>query len=105
MVPSTERDSELVTDLAAQRARLSKSKMVGVRGLAAADEARLLHNIAKVVPVAISPRRPDRQHALIDAHLIDAGFIHLANLLATSAATFRSFYVHDLSAFGWQELE
>ena len=67
MVPSAERDSELVTYLAAQRARLSESKMVGVRGLAAAHEARLLGDIAKVLPVAIAPWCRDCQHAFIDA--------------------------------------
>ena len=67
MVPSAEGDSELVTDLAAQRARLSESKMVGVRRLAAAHEARLLGDIAKVLPVAIATRRGDRQHTLVDA--------------------------------------
>src|SRR5215475_9820876 len=66
MVPSAERDSELVTYLAAQRARLSESKMVGVRGLAAAHEARLLGDIAKVLPVAIAPWCRDHEDALVD---------------------------------------
>jgi hypothetical protein len=104
MVPTAERDSELVTDLAAQRAGLGESKMVGVRGLAAAHEARLLGDIAKVLSVAIAPRRRNCQHALIDAHLIGAAFIHLSNLRNTSAETFRKIYVYDLSAFGRQEL-
>src|SRR5262245_31228875 len=104
MVPSAERDSELVTDLAAQRAGLGESKMVGVRGLAAAHETRLLGDIAKVLPVAIAPRRRDCQHALIDADSIGAGFIQLVNLVTTSAETFRRIDVHDLSAFGRQEL-
>src|SRR5262245_47138512 len=67
MVPSAERDSELVTDLAPQRTGLGESKMVGVRGLAAAHEARLLGDIAKVPPVAIAARRGDREDALVDA--------------------------------------
>jgi hypothetical protein len=104
MVPSAERDSELVTYLATERAGLRESKMVGVRGRAAADETRLLGDIAKVLPVAIAPRSRDCEDALIDAHLIGAGFIHLANLVTTSAATFRRVHVHDLSAFGRQEL-
>jgi hypothetical protein len=104
MVPSAERDSELVTDLAAERAGLGESKMVGVGRLAAAHEARLLGDIAKVLPVAIATRSRDCQHALIDAHLIGAGFIHLANLVTTSAGTFMRIDVHDLSAFGWKEL-
>src|SRR5262249_42848343 len=104
MVPSAERDSELVADLAAERTWLRESKMVGVRGLAAAHEARLLGDIAKVLPVAIAPRRRHCQHALIDADMIGAGFIHLANLVTTGADTFRRTDVHDLSAFGRQEL-
>src|SRR5262245_53084539 len=102
MVPSAERDSELVAYLAAQRAGLGESEMVGVRGLAAAHEARLFGDIAKVLAVAIAPRRRDCQHALIDAGLIGAGFIHVANLVTTSAETFRRIDVHDLSAFGRQ---
>src|SRR5262249_5727251 len=111
MVPAAERDSDLVTDLAAQRAGLGESKMVGVRGLAAAHEARLLGDIAKVLSVAIAPRSRKGQHALIDAHLIGidahligAAFIHLSNLRNTSAEIFRKIYVYDLSAFGRQEL-
>src|SRR5260370_39478768 len=100
MVPTAERDSELVTDLAPQRAGLGESKMMGVRGLATAHEARLLRDIAKVLPVAIAPRRRHREHALIDAGLISAGFIDLANLLTTGAEPFRTIDVHDLSAFG-----
>ena len=67
MVPSAERDCELVTDLAAQRTRLSESKMVGVRGLAAAHEARLLGDIAKVLPVAVATRGSDREDTFVDA--------------------------------------
>src|SRR5262245_31026742 len=97
MVPSAERDSELVTDLAAQGAWLGESKMVGIRGLAAAHEARLLGDIAKVLPVAIAARRRDCQHALIDGHFISATFNDLPNLV--SAET-RRIDVHDLSTFG-----
>jgi hypothetical protein len=101
MVPSAERDSELVTDLATQGAGLGKSKMVRVRGLAAAHEARLLGDIAKVLPVAIAARGRHTEHALIDADLLN---IRIASLLTTSAATFRTIDIHDLSAFRWQEL-
>src|ERR1700746_2831076 len=66
MVASAELDSELVTDLAAQRAGLGESKMVGVRGLAAAHEARLLGDIAKVLAAAIATRGRDREDALVD---------------------------------------
>ena len=101
MMPSAERDSELVTYLAAQGAGLGESKMVRVRGLAAAHETRLLGDIAKVLPVAIAARGRHTEQALIDADLLN---IRVADLLTTSAATFRTIDIHDLSAFQWQEL-
>src|SRR5262249_6517325 len=67
MMPATEWDRELIADLAAKRTGLGKSEVVGVRGLAGADEARLLGDVAKVPPVAIAPRRRDREDALVDA--------------------------------------
>jgi len=36
VMPPTERDRELIADLAAKRARLGKTEVVGIRGLAAA---------------------------------------------------------------------
>jgi diadenosine tetraphosphatase ApaH/serine/threonine PP2A family protein phosphatase len=37
VMPATEWDRELIADLATERARLGKSEVVGVRGLAAAQ--------------------------------------------------------------------
>src|SRR5260221_12090564 len=74
MMPTAEGDRELIADLAAERARLRESEVVGVRGLAAAHETRLLGDIAKVLPVAIPPRRSDGEDALVDAlRLIGGG--------------------------------
>src|SRR5262249_35036051 len=42
MVSATERDRELVADLAAERRCLGKAQMMGISGTAAADKARLL---------------------------------------------------------------
>src|SRR5258705_7326815 len=67
VMPSAERDRELIADLAAERAGLGKSEMVGVRGLAAANETGLMGDIAKVLPVSIAPRGRNREHALVDA--------------------------------------
>ena len=67
VMPSTERDTELVTHLATKRARLGKSEVVGIRGLAAAHEARLLCDIAQMLPVAIATRGREREGALVDA--------------------------------------
>ena len=67
MMPAAEWDYEFIADLAAERTRLGKSEVVGVRGLAAADEARLLGDVAQMLPVAIAPRGSDREDALVDA--------------------------------------
>ena len=67
VMSATEWDRELITDFAAKRTRLSKSEVVGVGGLAGADEARLLHDIAQVLSVAIAPRGSEREDALVDA--------------------------------------
>src|SRR6516165_2071193 len=67
MMPAAEWDRELIADLTAERARLSKSEVVGVRGLAAAEQTRLLGDIAQVLPVAIATRGRDCEDALIDA--------------------------------------
>src|SRR6266511_2861007 len=73
MMPAAEWDRELIADLAAERAGLGKSEVVGVRGLAAAHETRLLGDIAQVLPVAIAPWSGDREDALVDA-------LHLTSL-------------------------
>ena len=56
MMPATEWDRELIADLAAERARLREPEVMGIRGLAAAHETRLLGDVAKVLPVAIAAR-------------------------------------------------
>jgi len=65
VMPSTEWDRELIADLAAECAGLRESEVVEVRGLAAADEARLLGDIAQMLPVAIPTC--EREDALVDA--------------------------------------
>src|SRR5215831_3070450 len=67
VMPAAERDRELIADLAAERTGLGESEVVGVRRLAATQEARLLGDVAKVLPVAIATRRSDREDALVDA--------------------------------------
>src|SRR4029450_5071264 len=101
---AAERNGKFIACFAAERARLHKSDVMRIRGLAAAQQAGLLHQKAKVVSVAIAPRRRHSEHALIDAHLISAAFIDFANLVTTGAYTFRRIDTHDLSAFGRQEL-
>ena len=62
-----ERDREFIAGLAAERPRLHVAKMMRVGWLAAAHQARLLGDIAKVFPVAIATRGGDREDALVDA--------------------------------------
>ena len=66
MVPAAERDGELVADLAAERARLGKSQMVSVRGLSAANQARVLGDRPDVLPVADPTSLRQGQQALVD---------------------------------------
>ena len=67
MMAATKWDRELIADLAAQRTGLGKSEVMGVRGLAAAQETRLVGDIAQLLPVAIATRGRDREDALVDA--------------------------------------
>ncbi len=55
MVSATERDRELVADLAAERRCLGKAQVMGIGGAAAADEARLLGYRLDVVTVTDPP--------------------------------------------------
>src|SRR5436190_324432 len=64
---AAEPDSEFIAHFAAARPRLQIEKMMRIRLFAAADETRLLGNIAKVLPVAIAPGGSNREDALVDA--------------------------------------
>jgi glycerol dehydrogenase-like iron-containing ADH family enzyme len=55
MVNATERDRELVADLAAERRCLGKAQMMGIGGTAAADQARLLGYRFDVVAITNPP--------------------------------------------------
>src|SRR5215472_10294333 len=66
MVPATERDRELVANLAAERRRLGKAQMMGIGGAAAADQARLLGYRLDVVTVTDPSSCRQRQDAFLD---------------------------------------
>ena len=67
MVDPAERHRELVAHLATERAGLRRAKMMGVRGLTAADQAGLRGNELTMCFVASAPRFADRKHAFVDA--------------------------------------
>ena len=64
---AAERDGEFVARFAAERPWLQVAKMMRIGLFAAADQARLLGNIAKVLPVAIATRCRKDEPALVDA--------------------------------------
>jgi hypothetical protein len=62
MMPATQWDSKLITDLAAERARLGKAQGGGwSEGLRPADETCLLGDLAKVLAFAIAPWGSERR--------------------------------------------
>ena len=67
MMRAAERDGEFIAGLAAERPRLQVAEMMRIGLFAAADETRLLGNIAKVLAVSIAPRCRNHEHALVDA--------------------------------------
>ena len=88
---AAERDGELIAGLAAERPRLQVAEMMRIGLFAAADEARLLGNLAKVLQVAIAPRCRNDEPALVDAgglievvvclrtHLMDANTLNTSS--------------------------
>src|SRR5215471_19714985 len=64
---AAERNGEFVARFAAERPWLQIAKMMRIGLFAAADEARLLGDITKVLPVTIAPRGCKDEHALVDA--------------------------------------
>ena len=91
MMRAAERDGEFIAGLAAERPRLQVAEMMRIGLFAAADETRLLGNIAKVLAVSIAPRCRNHERALVDAlgliELVVSVRTHLmdANTLDTSA--------------------
>ena|SRR6478672_8484733 len=67
VMQATERDREFIARFAAQRAWLDVPKMMRVRWLAAADEARLLSDEAQMLAISIPARCSERQGAFINS--------------------------------------
>jgi len=67
VMPAAEWDRELIADLAAERTGLREPEMMGVGGLTAAHETRLLGDVAQVLRVAIPARSSNSEDALVDA--------------------------------------
>ena len=66
VVSTAQRHGELVAHFAAKCPALCKAQMMGIRGLATANQTRLLGHMSDMVAVANPARLRQRQHALID---------------------------------------
>ena len=66
MMATAQGDSELIADLAAERPALGETHVVGVAGLAATEETRLLRHKAHMLPIADAPRLWMSQCGIID---------------------------------------
>jgi hypothetical protein len=98
---AAEGDGEFIAHFAAERSRLQVAKMMGIGLLAAANEARLLGNIAKVLSVTIAPRRRNEERALVDAvGLIEVDVSFRARLMGSTWSS----VVCDFRGCGWREL-
>jgi len=67
MVCPAQRDGELVADLETETAGLRKPQMMGIAGLAAANEASLFGHEPQMGLVTQATRHGDCQHALVNA--------------------------------------
>src|SRR5262245_19247185 len=105
MMPATERDREIIADLAPKRTRLRECEVVGVRGPAAAQQAGLLRDVAQMLPVAIAPGRRDCEGALVNTVSLAGigafgGGIHLGR----GNLGYRRLIVRDCGGLGSWEL-
>ena len=66
MMNTAERHRELVAHFATERTRLRGAKMMGIRGLTAADQTGLLRHKAHMVAIADAPRLGMGENGLID---------------------------------------
>src|SRR5579863_5323809 len=66
MMATAKGDSELIADLAAERPALGETHVVGVAGLAATDETRLLRHKAHMFAIADAPRLWMARYGIID---------------------------------------
>ena len=66
MMSTAKRNSEFVANFACQGGALCKAQVMSISRTAAADEARLLGDLSRVLPVAQSARLGKRQDAFVD---------------------------------------
>ena len=90
MVPSTQGHGELIADLAPERPALRKAQVMGIRGLATANQTRLLGHMSDVIAVPNPARLRQGQRALID-HLRSRPVLRLRWMRAVRSRGLRDF--------------
>src|SRR5271166_812052 len=87
MMGAAERHRELIACLAAQRTGLHEPQVMGVRRLAAAEQARLADYEPKMLLVAVTTRHTYREQALVDpGGLMRVGALARVGLRARSGS-------------------
>jgi hypothetical protein len=66
MVPSAQRNGELIADLAPECPALGKAEVVSIHGSSAADQAGVPDDRLNVLPITNPARFRQSQHALVD---------------------------------------
>ena len=66
MVSSTQGDGELIADLSAECPALREAQVMGIAGLATANQTRLLGHMSNVIAVANPARLRQCQHTFVD---------------------------------------
>jgi hypothetical protein len=67
MIPSTQGHGEFIADLSAESPALRESQIMGIAGLATANQTRLLVHMSDEIAFPNRARLRQRQHALVDA--------------------------------------
>jgi hypothetical protein len=84
MVSSTQRHGELIADLSAECPALRKAQVMGIAGLAPANQTRLLGHMSDVIAVANPARLRQCQHTFVD-HLRSLPVLRLRRRRALSS--------------------
>ena len=87
MMRAAERHGEFIAGFAAERPRLQVAQMMRIGLFAAADEAWLFGDRAKVLAVAIAPRCGNDEHALVDAVGLIEVVVSLRHLMDANRST------------------
>jgi hypothetical protein len=90
MVCSAQRDSEVITHLAAERPRLGEGQVVRIGGLPATKDASVRGNEFQMRLVAVASRFADRKYTLVDALTLTPDGVWRFEVWRLSGSLFRN---------------